>query len=357
MPSPRAPRRPVAIGRGGCRRSRRATPRGRREAGARGDSLTLLPRRRRGASGSSKPDPALARLDELQEVLDLRERLELRSRALHRLRHVQLRSEHEPVRALQLAHDLVRKSAALEPDAVEPIQLHRVTDRLDERRNVLRHARAAADERVSPDLHELMHRRKPGKDRAILDRHVTGKLRRIRDDDAVANVTIVREMHVRHQERSLPDRRLERLRGPAVYRRVLTDTRTLTDFDPRLLALELKILRVAPEDRTDPNAHVRREADVSIEHGTRLDRTAVVDEAVVADNGIRPDRDVVAKLGPRRDDRGGVNARHDARRVAHRSRTIAAISASATTSPSTFATPFMRQMRPRICTTSSSNRS
>src|SRR5688500_10415494 len=353
--------RPGRRGRGGRRETRPSWRLRRRGADERGGSLTRRRRPRRfepaRALARSKPDPALALVDELEEVLDLRERLELGASTLHRLRHVELRAEEQAVRALQLAHDLVGKAASLEPHAIEPVELHRVADRLDERRHVLRDARAAANEAVTTDLHELMHRGQPGEDRAVLHRHVTRQLRGVRDDHAVSDVAVVREVHVRHQEAPLPDGRLERLGGAAIDRRVLADTGAVADLDPRLLALELQVLGVSAKHRADPYDDVRAEPNVLFQHGTGLDRAPIADHAAVADDGVRADGHVVPELRPRRHDRGRMDSGHHSGRLAHRSRTMAAITASATTSPSTFATPFILQIRPRICTTSSSNRS
>src|SRR5205085_2278741 len=78
---------------------------------------------------------------------------------------------------------------------------------------------------------------------------------------------------------------------------------------------------------------------------------AIADLALRADERPWTDAHVLAERCRRRDDGRGVDL------PVHASRTIAAISASATISPSTFAIPFMRQMRPRTCITSSSNRS
>ena len=76
-------------------------------------------------------------------------RLQLGARLLQRLADVELRAEQEAVRLLQLGDHLVAEAPALQSDAVEAVQLDRVADRLHERRHVLRHARAAADERVA----------------------------------------------------------------------------------------------------------------------------------------------------------------------------------------------------------------
>src|SRR6185295_10346226 len=102
-----------------------------------------------------------------------------------------------------------------------------------------------------------------------------------------------------------------------------------TDLDPRLLALELQVLRIAAKHRADTDRDVGAEPNVSLEHGACLDRAAVAQRATVPHDRVRTDRDIVAELGSRRNDSGRMNPWHH-RGFAHRSRTMAAISASAT---------------------------
>ena len=79
------------------------------------------------------------------------------------------------------------KLVPLQSDGVESVQFHRIPDRLDERRDVLAHARHAADERVLADAGELMHRHESGDHHVILDRHMPGELGAVCHDDAVAD--------------------------------------------------------------------------------------------------------------------------------------------------------------------------
>src|SRR5262245_64558264 len=119
------------------------------------------------------------------------ERLQLLPRALQRLRDVELRPEEESIGTLELPYRFVGKVASLESNAIQPIQLDRIPNRLQKRRNVLRHARATANEAVRADTHELMRRGHTRDDREILDHHVTSELCRVRDDDVVGDVTVV----------------------------------------------------------------------------------------------------------------------------------------------------------------------
>jgi len=152
---------------------------------------------------------------------------------------------------------------------------------------------------------------------------------------------VVGEVDVGHDEATLADRRLVRLRRTAVDRRVLADRGALTDLHCRHLALELEILWIPTENGADADLHARAEDDVALERRARGDDAAVTDPAVLADDRERTDLHVGAKFDTLVDDRGRMDAR------VHLSRTMAPISASATTSPSTFATPCILHIIPR----------
>ena len=193
---------------------------------------------------------------------------------------------------------VVRKPVALEAHHVQAVELDRVADRLHEGRNVLRDARAAADEAVPSDRRELVHGDEAGEDRLLVDRHVAGELRPIRDDDAVADVTIVGEVHVRHEEAVLPDRRLERLGRSAIDRGVFANGRAVADFDGRVLALVFEILRIAAEHRADADLHARRRAMTlrsRIARGEMTQPSPTMQPSPTIANGA--DLDVVADLG------------------------------------------------------------
>src|ERR1700741_1456963 len=150
-------------------------------------------------------------------------------------------------------------------------------------------------------------------------------------------------MNVRHQQTVAADGRLERLRGPAIYRRVLANDRPVSDLDRRFLAGELEILRRTAEYRPHPDLNILAEGNVPLEGRSRRDNAAAGNDAVVADDYERADLDISGDFRLARHDR----RRMDPRR--HRPRTIAAMSASATTSPSTLPTPRILQTGPRSC--------
>src|SRR6266550_4343467 len=122
--------------------------------------------------------------------------LELSFCPLHRLREIQIGPEKKSICALELAHDVVGESIALQTHAIQSIQFHRIAHRLEERRNVLRDTRAPANETVTSDTHKLMHGRQSRDGRLVVYSHMTRELNGIRHDHAISDMTVVCEVNV-----------------------------------------------------------------------------------------------------------------------------------------------------------------
>src|SRR5690606_23226367 len=132
---------------------------------------------------------------------------------------------------------------------------------------ILRYPRTAAYEAVRSDVHELVHRDEAGDYRVVLHGHVTGELRTVRDDDPVAQMAVVREMHVRHDEAVGAHGGAHRLGGAAVDRGILADHAAVADLHRRVLTAELEVLRIAADDGADPDLHLAAQTHVALERG------------------------------------------------------------------------------------------
>src|SRR5690606_23850920 len=112
-----------------------------------------------------------------------------------------------------------------------------------------------------------------------------------------------------------------------------------------------EVLWITAEDTAHTNAHTFAEPYVAFERNTCAQATSVSNATVRSDITPRSNLDVVTNVG------AGVD---DSRRVdpsTHRSRTIAANSASVATAPSIRPAPRMRHVQTRIGKTSNSTRS
>src|SRR6266850_1103397 len=104
---------------------------------------------------------------------------------------------------------------------------------------------------------------------------------------------------------------------------------------------------IVADDGAVPDFHALGHAGVALEHGMGADIAPLRHGDPRTDHAVRADRDVGAELGGRVDEGGPVD---------HLSTTIAIISASATTCPSTNTAPFILHVLPRNWTISSSKR-
>ena len=198
--------------------------------------------------------------------------------AFLRLREVEIGVEEEPIGALEGRDGLGRIVRAAEPDGVEPVELDRVADRLHERGDILVDAAAAADERHRADGHELVHGDQSGENRPVVHGDVARELGPVGDDDAGADVTVVGQVHVAHDEGAGADGGRAGRLGAAIDGAVLPDPGSLPDLDPGLLAAELEVLRLAPEDGPDADTDARAEPDVALQRDAGLDPAAVADD-------------------------------------------------------------------------------
>src|SRR4029077_8842958 len=134
-----------------------------------------------------------------------------------------------------------------------------------------------------------------------------------------------------HQETALAHRRFARRRAAAVDRGVLADDGAAADLHPGFLALVLEVLRVVADDGAVADFHAVAQPRVALDHRVGRDAAALPHGDLGANHAVGPDGDVSPQLGGRIDQRRSMD---------HLSTTIAIISASATTCPSTNPAPF-----------------
>src|SRR3954466_6846382 len=113
---------------------------------------------------------------------------------------------------------------------------------------------------------------------------MTCELHDVGQNHIVADVEIVTEVNVGHQQTVLAYARLERLRGPPVDGRVFPNDGAFANLYRRLLAGELQILWQTPENAANSNFHIGRERHVALERCARRNHASVADDAVFADD-------------------------------------------------------------------------
>ena len=126
----------------------------------------------------------------------------------------------------------------------------------------------------------------------IIDADMAAERGAIAEDGVTAQVTVVGDVHVRHEQVAVPDRGLATAtRGATIDRDELAERVALADDEPRPLALVLQILR--------------RQADRGHREDHRLvpDRGLTVDDDGGADHAAGADRDIGTNRAVRTDDR------------------------------------------------------
>src|SRR5690606_9921171 len=90
--------------------------------------------------------------------------------------------------------------------------------------------RAAREERVSADPHELRCAGMPGQDRLVADLDVARELAKVREDDTVAELAVVADVAIRHHEVVVAEPgRAAALARAEVDRHVLADAVAVAD--------------------------------------------------------------------------------------------------------------------------------
>ena len=139
--------------------------------------------------------------------------------------------------------------------------------------------------------------REAAEDRPVADRDVAGELACVGEDGVVADLAVVREVHVGHDPVVVAQaRHAGVLRRAAVDRDVLADGVAVADLHPRVGSPLYFLSCGGRADRREvEDAVVAADARVAVEHDVRADPGALADLDVRADDRVGPDLDVRAR--------------------------------------------------------------
>lgn len=153
-----------------------------------------------------------------------------------------------------------------------------------------------------------------GENRAVVHGNVPCQLRTIGDADVIADMAIVRQVHIAHDEAARADPCHTGRRSAAVHGRILADRGVGPDLDPGFFASELEVLRVTAENGAGTDRHAGGQPHIPFEGNARTDPTAVADRDVGTDDRKRTYLDASSDHRIGIHDRGGMDRRLGRRR-------------------------------------------
>src|SRR3954462_3963906 len=224
-------------------------------------------------------------------------------------------------------------------DDVDAGEARRRIEHVAIRNDILADGRIACHHDTFTEPHMLMHGAVATEKHVVSDFTMTADHRVIGENDVVTDVAVMRDVRADHEEAAIANRRdTASAHSASIDRDALADLAVRADDEPGRFTFVVHGLRRCAERgegidrRAGPDGGVTRKMHMR-------DKLAVVAEGHVrTDHAIRADLDVRADNGTGRDTRGGIDRQHQA------SINIAPTSASATSSPATFASAWYHHM-------------
>jgi hypothetical protein len=202
-----------------------------------------------------------------------------------------------------------RETAALEAFGIDAARLGRIAGGGDERRQILQQDGAHRRETVGADAHELMDHGEAAEDGPIANLDMACQLGVVGEDGLVADLAIVRQMHIGHDPvvvAQASDAGI--LRRAAIEGAELADRVAVADLEPGRLAGILLVLRGFTDRAELEDAIVAADAGMSGQHHMRTDHSAIANLDMLAHDRIRADHDATPKSRRGMDDGCRMNA-------------------------------------------------
>ena len=207
-----------------------------------------------------------------------------------------------------------RKSTPLHAFTVYAMRLGCVARGGNVWRQVLEQDGSHCGDSMRSDRDVLVHDRETAQDRVVPDADVAGKLCVVGEDRIVANLAVVREVHVGHDPvvvAQAGDGGI--LRGSAIERAELSDGVAVAYLHRSGLAGIFLVLGRGPNRAERKNPVVRANSGSPVDHNMRSHVGVGAQFHFPADDRIWPDADVRPELRPGMNDRGWMD--HTARIV------------------------------------------
>ena len=130
---------------------------------------------------------------------------------------------------------------------------------------------------MATDMAELVHEGASTDDGEVIDYDLSGQLGGIGHDDVIAQLAVVCDVAVRHDEVVVTDDGFAFTEGSAVHGNELTDVAVVPDDGPGLFTVELKVLRDATDGCMREDVTVITDDDVVIDIRKGIDGYILTD--------------------------------------------------------------------------------
>lgn len=167
--------------------------------------------------------------------------------------------------------------------------------------------RPSADEGELSDAGELVHNDPTRDECASTYPYVSGECGIASDRCLLVDGTVVGDVRISHQVAALTDPRGCPVLRASMHGRELANNGSCADLAKTGLRPKLCILRLASEHCTLVHLYISPESKTSFQHGVRADPTPCAHMHIVFDHYEGADIRIRGQIGPRRDNRGGMD--------------------------------------------------
>ena len=197
---------------------------------------------------------------------------------------------------------LVGESATTQANQVHASIAHRLLAGNDVWRNVLTGTGAALEHDVAAHMQELVEQARCRDDGAVINDDLSGKFRGVADDAAVADDTVMTDMHVLHQQIAIANHGLALRCCAAADGDVLANGVVVTYLAGRHLALELQVLGFRRDAGSREELVIVSDACPEMDGDIVQELVVVANDHVFVNHAERAYHVVVAKFGLRVND-------------------------------------------------------
>src|SRR3989344_1271599 len=257
---------------------------------------------------TSADDAALRAFDEAKEIANFLVFLGQFFEALGGLRKPELGLVQDFVGPTQGFDGFVRESVAFQTTQVEAVRFRRIARRDHIGRDIHERNCPQRCHAIGADTAILMRHGEAAQDGVVAARDVARKTRTVGENGVVADLTVVRQMAIRHDEVVVAQARDTAARHrTAVEGAVLANDIAITDVEARGFALITQMLWCVAQRGELINAVVAPNARRSGNDNMGADPRALADLNLCADNAVSTDLDPFGNARLRMHDRLRVN--------------------------------------------------